>query len=233
VTSVEDNIVDYLNSHLDKESIDGFHSFLKASNATASDRFGWETAISDDGLTLAVLARYAPHQANDGGDDGAVYVYRRDSGVWQEIAILQNTNTSGYYFNDIDMSADGRRIVALNRSQALTFDVAMDGGTPLWESWSLVNTYSHGNTTNDNVSVALSADGQTLVTSDYGYNSNQGRMRIHQYDQDAGWVYRKQHLGLATGVYLGYYDAIDVSADGRVIAVSLMGKTHLVVMWIS
>ena len=42
-----------------------------------SDYFGYETAISDDGLTLAVLAKSAPSTTSTTEDAGAVYLYRR------------------------------------------------------------------------------------------------------------------------------------------------------------
>ncbi len=70
VTSMSTSILDYLNSHMDKEKREGFTHYLKASNAHASDSYGWSTAISDDGSTVAVLGRYAPTTSSATDDGG-------------------------------------------------------------------------------------------------------------------------------------------------------------------
>ncbi|HHI93529.1 MAG TPA: integrin [Gammaproteobacteria bacterium] len=51
-------------------------AYLKAADATNGDRFGGSVALSADGATLAVGARYK------NTNSGAVYVFTRDDGLW-------------------------------------------------------------------------------------------------------------------------------------------------------
>ncbi|GAK85893.1 hemolysin [Vibrio ponticus] len=96
VTSVSSNILSYINSYLGKEKREGFTHYLKASDAHASDHYGFQTAISDDGMTLSVLAYRAPSTATETDDAGAVYVYRRNGDTLIEVAILRSEQTSNH-----------------------------------------------------------------------------------------------------------------------------------------
>ena len=75
-------ILTHLNSTLEEEKREGLTHYLKASDLHTSDYYGWQTAISDDGNTLAVLAYRAPAVTTNATDDaGAIYVYRRSGQV--------------------------------------------------------------------------------------------------------------------------------------------------------
>ncbi len=79
------------------------HSYIKASNPGANDRFGLALNLSRDGNTLAVGAyREDGSTADIGGtddnaavDSGAVYVFSRDTGtdVWSQQAYVKASNT--------------------------------------------------------------------------------------------------------------------------------------------
>ena len=111
-------------------------AYLKASNPEAYDHFGeggalpshtgQTVAISGDGNTIAIGA---PHEAssatgvngnqNDNGayNGGAVYVYTRNGGTWQQQAYVKASNAgSGDYFgSSVALSADGNTMaVAAN-----------------------------------------------------------------------------------------------------------------------
>ncbi|KJF92008.1 hypothetical protein UB34_21055, partial [Photobacterium leiognathi] len=122
VTSVGSNILSYLNSHLGKEKREGLTHYLKASNAHTSDYFGFQTEISDDGMTLAVLAHRAPSTTSATDDAGAVYMYRRNGDTWMEVAILRSEQTSNHAW-DMAMTPDGERVVMLAPNVAYIFDV--------------------------------------------------------------------------------------------------------------
>ncbi|KJF92599.1 hypothetical protein UB34_20355, partial [Photobacterium leiognathi] len=220
VTSVGSNILDYLNSHLGKEKREGFTHYLKASNAHANDQFGYDTAISDDGATLAVLARAAPSTSSTTEDAGAVYVYRRNGDRWTEVAILRSEQTSNHAY-DMAMTPDGQRIVMLAPNVAYIFDVPVVNSQPDWDgTWSLAN-YSHGES-DSSLYIALSTDGKTLVTSDGVYSSSSGRIRIHQ-EVDGTWTYRQQHAG-SSGTGFGEH-AVAMNGDGSVIAVGAYNES--------
>jgi FG-GAP repeat len=103
--------------------IEDFHTFaqeayVKASNAGASDFFGYSVALSADGSTLAVGA-YAEDSAATGidgnqnnspsADAGAVYVFTRSGETWRQQAYVKASNTSGgdLFGYSLALSADG------------------------------------------------------------------------------------------------------------------------------
>ncbi|KJF92482.1 hypothetical protein UB34_20395, partial [Photobacterium leiognathi] len=191
VTSVSSNILNYLNSHLGKEKREGLTHYLKASDVHSSDQYGWDMALSDDGNTLAVFARYAPSVDNNATDDaGATYVYRRSGATWQEVTILR-TNQTTYHSMEMEMTADGRRIVMLAPTYLYTFDVPLVDSAPDWDGTWTMTSLNHGDTDSSQY-LAMSADGSTLVIGEEYYSSYQGRIRIYQ-NVDGVWTYRQVH----------------------------------------
>lgn len=78
-------------------------AYLKASNTDAGDRFGFAVAIAGD--TIAIGAeREDSASADDQGDDsaedaGAVYVFERMGGVWEQTQYLKASNAEeGFLF---------------------------------------------------------------------------------------------------------------------------------------
>ncbi|MDB4223897.1 FG-GAP repeat protein [Granulosicoccus sp.] len=76
--------------------------YLKASNAEAYEYFGWAVNLSSDGNTLAVGANFESSDATDVNSNqdnnsafksGAVYVFEREDGNWQQQAYLKASNT--------------------------------------------------------------------------------------------------------------------------------------------
>jgi hypothetical protein len=92
-------------------------AYIKASNADDSDRFGFSVALSQDGTTLAVGARFEDSEATGVGgeqfdegalDSGAVYVFTRDA-QWtqQEYIKASNTGEGDTFGTSLALSADG------------------------------------------------------------------------------------------------------------------------------
>lgn len=90
-------------------------AYLKASNTGAGDEFGFRVALDLD--MLVVGARYEDSNAtgldgnqanNTAQDSGAVYVFRRNAGVWTQEAYLKASNTgAGDRFGEsVDVSGD-------------------------------------------------------------------------------------------------------------------------------
>jgi trimeric autotransporter adhesin len=94
-------------------------AYLKASNTEATDRFGRDVALSEDGNTLVVSADQEDSNAtgiNGNGADnsffnsGAVYVFGRDdAGVWTQRAYLKASNTgpNDQFGWSVSLSANG------------------------------------------------------------------------------------------------------------------------------
>ena len=77
-------------------------AYVKASNTGANDNFGASVALSGDGNTLAVGARYESSNAtgingneadNSTNGAGAVYVFTRSGGIWIQRAYVKASNT--------------------------------------------------------------------------------------------------------------------------------------------
>ncbi len=94
-------------------------AYVKATNAAASDDFGWSVDLSNDGNTLAVGAIREDSNAvgidddplnDDAENSGAVYVYTRDElGIWQQQAYVKASNTgAGDQFGwSVALAGDG------------------------------------------------------------------------------------------------------------------------------
>ena len=93
-------------------------AYLKASNPNILDQFGGAVSISASGDTVAIAAKNEDSSAvGINGDDtdnsrdrpGAVYVFDRSSGVWQQQAYVKAKNTDGFawFGESLSLSADG------------------------------------------------------------------------------------------------------------------------------
>jgi len=95
-------------------------AYVKPSNTQAEDFFGSRISLSADGNTLAVGAsREASITTGIDGDQtnnsaeraGAVYVFIRSNGVWQQQAYVKASNTDRIDgFSSVSLSADGNTL---------------------------------------------------------------------------------------------------------------------------
>ncbi len=140
-------------------------AYIKASNTAAGDAFGYSTALSSDGNTLAVGAPGA------NGTVGAVYVYARTNGAWSQQAYLQPPDTivglwAGF---SVALSADGNTLAV----GAPRPGDEVGGTVYIYErsgtTWSIATAFRKDDfyfdmySTGFGWSVALSGDGSTLA----------------------------------------------------------------------
>ncbi|OOE69728.1 hypothetical protein BZG20_02030 [Salinivibrio sp. IB868] len=96
-------------------------TYIKASNTGASDQFGYSIALSNNGNTLAVGARYEDSDATGiNGDEsnnaatgsGAVYVFNHDGNSWSQEAYLKasNTESNDSFGASVELSANGNTL---------------------------------------------------------------------------------------------------------------------------
>lgn len=80
--------------------------YFKASNSDASDQFGYALALSSDGSTLAVTSHNEASIAtgingtqsdNSSPNSGAVFVFRRISGHWQQEAYIKGVTLANWF----------------------------------------------------------------------------------------------------------------------------------------
>jgi hypothetical protein len=89
-------------------------AYLKAANADAFDTFGLRVALSGDTLAVAAPGEDSAADPADNGADasGAVYVFRRSAGAWQEEAYLKATNLGVNDAFGSSVALDGDVLVA-------------------------------------------------------------------------------------------------------------------------
>jgi cysteine-rich repeat protein len=166
-------------------------AYLKASNTSDSDSFGWSIALSADGSTLAVSAWGERSAATGiGGDQtdnsaiqaGAVYVFTRSGTTWTQQAYVKasNASTADLFGWSVALSADGATLAvgAWGEDSAATgingdqTDNSAEGAGAVyvfartgttWTQQAYVKAYNPGNFDHFGWSVALAADGATLA----------------------------------------------------------------------
>lgn len=201
-------------------------AYIKASNTDADDQFGDALALSGDGSTLAVGARWESSDATgiDGDQasnladrSGAIYVFHRDGTEWSQQAYVKasNSDASDVFGAYVALSGDGNRLVVgapLEDSAATGVDGNLDDNTALaagavyvfdfdGNNWSQAAYIKASNTdAGDSFArVALSSDGDTLAVGavgEDGGSNNQGGDESDNSVSGSGAVYVLRHDGL-------------------------------------
>lgn len=202
--------------------------YTKASNTGVSDRFGRALALSGDGNTLAVGAWIEASATtgidrdqldNSAPEAGAVYVFVRTSGGWEQQAYVKASNTSaGDHFGIvIALSWDGSTLVVgapeedstatgIDNDQsddcavATPVNCAIDSGAvyvytrngTTWAQQAYIKATNTNAGDHFGAAVALSRNGNILAVGAYGEDSNAVGTKGDQANDaalDAGAVY--------------------------------------------
>ena len=164
-------------------------AYIKASNPSMRDQFGFSVSLNDDGNTLAVGANLEDGPAtgvngtqNDGtNDSGAVYVFRFSSSTWSQQAYIKASNTGrnfefGYA---VALSGDGNTLavgsrnegsssrginsipINLENNSGATYLFRFDGS--MWSQQAYIKASNSLSIDRFGQSVSLNKDGNTLV----------------------------------------------------------------------
>lgn len=209
--------------------------YFKASNPGGS--FGASAALSANGRVLAIGVPGDDSAATgvDGNpdnhlasDSGAVYVFARGASGWTRQAYIKpgNTTAGDRFGEKLSLSAQGDRLaVAVPRHNGF------DGAVALFErngtTWSQVTELVPpvpNEARSLGESLALSADGNTLVVGDGGNAGWNWPPEVYVYTRGpGGWSTARETLPPAeTAVPLSatYAEAVTVSDDGNTVAVA-------------
>jgi cysteine-rich repeat protein len=187
-------------------------AYVKASNTGVDDEFGYSVALSEDGNTMAVGARYegsnavgiGGNQANNSAyKAGAAYVFvRNGQGVWTQQVYVKasNTNASDEFGSSVSLSGDGS-ILAVGAGREASGATGIGGdqanNTPdagavyvfvsdgQWSQQAYVKASNTHGGDFFGQSVALSADGSILVVGAYYEASNTTGIGGNQADKSA------------------------------------------------
>lgn len=190
-------------------------------NAGTGSTIGYSTALSADGSTAVLGAPDAE------GVNGAVYVFHKSGGTWQQDAELTQTDLPYVEIGfSVSVSDDGRTIAAgaingtggrvyvftrQDTAWTQTAEFAPPAGSP----------YTH----QIGYAVSVSGDGSTIATGDFASDSDQGSVLVYDKTADSwssGTALRASDG--AAGDFLGYQSSVSLSRDGSAIAVGALDK---------
>ncbi|MBK8173660.1 MAG: integrin [Sandaracinaceae bacterium] len=166
-------------------------AYIKASNTGAGDRFGWAIALSSDGSTLVVGARYERSNAtgiggnqsdNSAAQAGAVYVFSRAGSAWTQEAYVKasNAGAADQFGYSVALSPDGTTLAVGAYGEASAAlgvggnqgdnSVSYAGAVyifrragAVWSQEAYIKASNTGGNDQFGWSVALSSDGATLA----------------------------------------------------------------------
>ncbi|CZF84546.1 FG-GAP repeat protein [Grimontia marina] len=186
-------------------------AIIKASNAGASDEFGYSVSLSGDGNTLAVGARYEDSNADRSNDtaesdSGAVYVYRFDGSNWTQQAFIKASNAGAgdQFGTSVSVSGDGNTLAVGARYEDSNADGSNDTGETdsgavyvyrsdgsNWTQQAFIKASNAGASDYFGWAVSLSGDGNTLAVGANGEDSNaDGSSASGESNSGAVYVYR-------------------------------------------
>lgn len=123
-------------------------AYLKASNTDEGDRFGFAVAIHGDTIVVGAEREDSGDTANQGDnsaiDAGAVYVFERMGGVWEQTQYLKASNVdAGFFFGSNLTISDTTLVVGSPGESSIGGE---DSGaayvfTPVEGAWTQTNFY--------------------------------------------------------------------------------------------
>lgn len=191
-------------------------AYIKASNPGNTDYFGSALALSSDGNTLAVGARFEASNAlgvngnqadNSAPQAGAAYVFVRSGTVWSQQAYLKRSVATGIWMGwNVAISGDGNTLAVYGNLLGDGWvEIFLRSGT-VWSFSQRINGPPEGN--GFGVGLALSTDASVLVGG-----INQGAFVYTRsgstYVQEGSRLYSSNN---DSNDYFGYAPA--VTSDG-------------------
>jgi len=223
-----------------ENAYEGLIEYIKASNPDSGDSFGYAVALSDDGNTLAVSAPfedsnaagpknpedpdyYSSQDDDSARDSGAVYVFQRSGGEWNQQAYIKSPDPgSGDNFGTaLSMSADGNFLVVgapyedsdgsgdpednslANSGAAYVF--SRNGDAWSFDAYLKASNPDIGD--HFGCSLALSADGITLAVGASLEDSGDKSDPEDNSEEDSGAVYTFE-WDVSSWIQTGYVKAL-------------------------
>ena len=199
---------------------------IQASDAQASDNFGWATDISSDGNTVIVGAPFKNEGASS--NVGAAYVFTRSGSVWSQQQKLSGTSSAaGNQFGiEVAISDNGENIVIGERyddtaslNAGATYVFILSGST--WVQQQKITPAGLSANSFFGRAVDISGNGNnsnTLISSTTGSDDGRGSVFIFTRSGSAWTQEAKiQPTGLNPNDFFGR--SVSISEDGNTIVV--------------
>jgi hypothetical protein len=214
---------------------------LNAADGAEREYFGTSVAVSADGQTIAVGARWADLEFGS-AYAGAVYVFERSGQGWQQTHKLTASDGSAgldYFGFSVAISADGDTI-AVGWPFAKRADGAVAGAVYVYArsgaGWQqapkLTSSSAPADAGTFGFSVGLTPDAETLVvgapSEDVAGNMNQGATYVFERS-GAGWQLVQRLTASDGAPERRFGGAVAVSADGRTLLGGAEGAAYVFV----
>ena len=181
--------------------------------SASGDTFGEFVSISSDGKRIAVGA----HKHDSGR--GHVRAFDWDGTSWTEAGSEMEGNATGddLSFRGVHISGDGNVIAAASFKQGYVYTYKWDGTN--WDKTGLIPIdKSIGSGAPGQVS--LSSDGARLAIGNAASSSNQGQVKIFDWDGTNTW---NQYAAIDGNSGDKFGNTLSISRDGKKIAVGVNG----------
>lgn len=198
---------------------------LLAGDKASSEQFGYSAALSNDGNTAVVGARFESDSGTT--ENGAAYVYTRSGSTWtQQQKLLASDKASAYHFgSSAALSSDGNTALIGSVDQSEIPTTVVNGAgyvfTRSGSTWTQQQKLlASDRATGDQLgqSVSLSADGNTALLGaleeDSSGTTNNGA--VYMYTRSGSvWTQQQKLLAgdKATDDQFGF--AVAISGDGN------------------
>jgi hypothetical protein len=204
-------------------------AYVKASNPEAGDFFGEAVAVSGDGSTLAVGARWEASWATgidgDQADNsalfaGAVYVYTRGAAAWSPEAYVKASNSEAddRFGSSVALSADGSTLAVAATWHQQAYVKASNPGA--WDQFGRSVVLSA-----DGSDLAVGADweasGATGIGGDQDDNSAEGTGAVYTFARSGSTWSQRLYIKASNTSTLGgaFGFSVALSADASDLAV--------------
>lgn len=206
----------------------GEHSWVSESvlsTAAGDSQFGAAVAASANGSRFAASA---PKATGFATGLGAIYVYDRSGSSWIETTLVPSeVIVNGFGVADVDMSADGRTIVAGSPNFG-SGSAAFDGATYVftqsddgsWSEVALALVDAAPTSRKFGEAVAINAAGDRIVATASGINGGIGAAYVYELSE-TGWQ-QTERIEPSDGVQFDRFGArAALSGDGSTVAIGV------------
>lgn len=199
---------------------------LVGAGASGLAEFGYSLALSADGNTAIVGARY------DSNFTGAAWVFTRNAGVWTQQGpklVAPDASPGTMQAVSVSLSADGNTaIIGGDTSSSVGAAWIWTRSDGVWtQAATLVGSGAVGNAGQGN-SVALSGDGNTAIVGGFADNGGAGAVWIFTRS-GAAWTQQGEKLvgsgGVGSLVQQGY--SVALSSDGSTAIVGSFSDNNI------
>lgn len=176
------------------------------------DFFGNNVDVNEDGSRIVIAS--LKYDYAGGVDNGLVQVFEQLNNNWVQVGNDIVGSSKKELGTGVSMASNGMRI-AVGHKYNLDYTVVYElNGT----NWMQLGNTIYSN----NGKVKLSADGNTLLTSEHSddtFGNNFGIVNVFEFDGD-NWNKKGEAFSTPTARAVGFGKAIDISSDGNTIAIS-------------